>query len=590
MRRITIFCTVILLFSACNPTTESVTLSPNHWGEGELDKYLALDSRTYPDNPTAVGNKGAVTNTFHAAASRAGLQALQQGGSSVDAALTTAMTQVTLNAGSVTSFFGIMNMVHYDAATGEIVSMDATWNTVLGETNPMTIPGNPAGADLFRQREVSGRSAMIGGFMKGVDAAHKRYGKLPFEQLFQPSIYLAENGFELNERTADYFKRRDQNLRRLEETKKTLIKADGSGYEEGDLFKQPALAQTLNSVVAEGVDYMYTGDWAQKFINAVQVDGGKITMEDLKAYEVIWSDPIRAKYGEFEVATAGYPASGSTNLIEALNLSFAAGLDQLPHWSRNGEALNKISEITNAYMLSYIPQATREMIYAGINMSDSSRRLMSISEAVWERMKLGAKMISSGPKGPKHSDTVVAIDQWGNMTAIVHSINCVVWGNEAIVVDGVSISDAASFQQAQIAAAGPGNRLPSVIELGIISKQGKPIIPFASMSTGLHQQTVQSVFNIIGHDMTLDEAVNSPSIFLPTYDYTNPLASNYTARVMVDAFPDSVLDNSNLSYQEIPASERRYAQGLWIGIYRDPETGKLTAVSPPYATGRAIAY
>ena len=72
-----------------------------------------MDARAYPNNPAAIGNNGAVTTTFHAAASRAGLEALKQGGTSVDAALTAAMTQVTLNAGSVVSFFGILNMVHY---------------------------------------------------------------------------------------------------------------------------------------------------------------------------------------------------------------------------------------------------------------------------------------------------------------------------------------------------------------------------------------------------------------------------------------------------------------------------------------------
>jgi len=68
------------------------------------------------------------------------LEALKNGGSSVDAALTAAMTQITLNAGAVTSFFGILDLVHYDAATGTIVSMDATWNTVKNENDPMTIP------------------------------------------------------------------------------------------------------------------------------------------------------------------------------------------------------------------------------------------------------------------------------------------------------------------------------------------------------------------------------------------------------------------------------------------------------------------
>ena len=80
---------------------QEVNLSPLRWGEGEIEKYLKMDTRNFPDNPVAIVKNGAVTTTFHSAASRAGLEALNQGGSSVDAAMTAALTQITLNAGSV---------------------------------------------------------------------------------------------------------------------------------------------------------------------------------------------------------------------------------------------------------------------------------------------------------------------------------------------------------------------------------------------------------------------------------------------------------------------------------------------------------
>ncbi len=581
----------VLILPSCNRPGQ-ITLSPDHWGDRELDKYLEMDSRSFPSNPAAYGEKGAVTNTFHAAASRAGLEALKQGGTSVDAALTASMTQITLNAGAVISFFGILNMVHYDAATGKMVSMDATWNTLKEETDPMTIPGgNPFGGEgLYASREVSGRTALVGGFMKGVEAAHQRYGKLPFKSLFEPSIYLAKNGFKIDERTGDFFKRRDVQLRRLPETKATLIKPDGSGYVPGDLFKQPALAATLENIVTQGTDYMYKGEWARKAVAAVQKDGGKMTLEDLANYEVIWNEPTRQQYGAYEVAVLGPPSNGTVNLIEALNLAEASGLFSKPHWSKSGEALRTMSDVTNMFMLSFLPVATRELIYPGLNLTDSSRMLKGTSAELWKRMEQGVKLAQYAGVGPKHSDTVVAIDQWGNMTAITHSINTVTWGNEAINVDGVSITDAAWFQQSQIKLAGPGKRLPAPIEIGILLKDGQPILPFASMSTGLHQQTVQSLVNIIAHNMDVEDAVNAPAILMPLADATVPTAPKYSVRVMEGAFPDSVLDRSGLPVVKIPASERRYTQGLWVGIYRDPKTGKLKAASPPYATGVALAY
>ena len=90
--------------------------------------------------------------------------------------------------------------------------------------------------------------------------------------------------------------------------------------------------------------------------------------------------------------------------------------------------------------------------------------------------------------------------------------------------------------------------------------------------------------------MDVEEAVNAPSILMPLADATVPTAPKYSVRVMEDAFPDSVLAQSGLPVVKIPPGERRYTQGLWVGIQRDPKTGKLKAASPPYATGTALAY
>ena len=600
---------IIFLTSFSITFGQEVNLSPLVWGEGEIEKYLKMDTRNFPDNPVAIGKNGAVTTTFHSAASRAGLEALNQGGSSVDAAMTAALTQITLNAGSVVSFFGVITMVHYDAATGEMVSMDAAWNTVQDELDPISIPG-PKLVDvdaMWNPREVSGRTALVGGFMRGVEEANAKYGKLPFRALFDPAIYFAENGFELSPATADFFKRRDLQIRRREETRETLVKSNGSGYKAGDLFVQTKLANTLKNVAENGADYMYLGKWAENAVKAVQSDGGKMTMKDLADYRVLWNQPIRSQYEEYEVAVLGPPTFGSINLIEALNLAYAAGIPELGHWSTNGSSLKLIADVTSNMNLSYLTDDLKKMIYPGLDLSNQSRLKKETAVDLWNRMDSGVKLITyanekrklkvgkifqyliSKIRGPKHSDTVVAIDQWGNMTAVTHTINCIVWGNEAIMVDGVSIGDAASFQQAAIKATGPGNRLPSPIEVGIISKNGKPIIPFASMSMGLHQQTVQSILNIIAFDMSIEDAVNAPSILYPETDASDPKSPKTTVRVMEGDFSEKIIKESGLPISKHPAKDRRYMQGLWVGIYRNPETGLLEAVSPPYATGVALA-
>jgi gamma-glutamyltranspeptidase/glutathione hydrolase len=556
--------------------------------DGRVDFAAALqrDQQEFPGNPLASGSRMAITTTYHGAAALAGFDVLERGGTSVDAALTTALAQVSLGAGSVISYFGILTMVHYDAATNQTVTMNAGWNTVRGEVDPMSIPGGINPLTLEPTGAPSGRTALVGGFMRGVEAAHRRYGKLSFSDLFGPAIEFAEEGFAVPSVTATFFELRANELKRLDETARTLLKPDGSPYRAGDMLRQPALATTLRAVAANGADYMYTGPWAKRAVAAVQAEGGKMTLEDLAAYQVIWSPPRRAVFGDYELQALGAPNAGSTTLIEGLNLMRAAGLHTRPHWSRDGESLRRLSDASTMFYLSFFPPALRTQFYPGLDLSDESRLKPETANALWQRMEAGMKPFTYSSRS-SHSDTVVAVDRWGNMTAITHSINSVAWGKTAIVVDGVSIGDPASFQQAQIAAIKPGDRLPDPTEVGILLKNGKPVLAFASMATGLHQQTLQSLTNFMDFGMDIKEAVDAPSIFLPGNDASMP--PKLHMRVMQGAFPRDVLEASGLPYEELPPEGRRMTQGLWIAVTRDPATGAVTAVSPPYANGRAFA-
>jgi len=578
-----------------SPETQQVSLAPSQWPAADQEKFNQIERDTFPGNPEAVGYQGAVAGSFHGLAQRAGLEALKQGGTSADAAMTTALTQVTLGAGAVVSHFGIMSVVHYDAASGEVSYMNANWNTVKGETDAMSIPGTVGfSGDALYGGVPSGRSALVGGFMKGVEAMNERYGKLPFERLFEPSIELAEEGITWTPSLNKYLKPRKKSLSRLPETKAVFSKADGSWLQEGDTFKQPALAKTLRAVAEQGADYMYSGPWAKKAVAAVQKDGGHMTLEDLANYEVIWGKPLIAEHNGYTINANGLPSYGGASMIEALHLAEAANIRELGHWSENPESFRRMSELTANMMVPHIkagmPQVLDQM-YPGMDFSPESRITAEHGEQFWQRMEAGVKLAQWDDATPKHSDTVVAIDQWGNMTAVVHSINAVVWGATGIIVDGVSIGDPAVHQKAIIASVEPGSRLPDPVEHGLLLKDGEPVMAFSSMSMGLHQQTVQSLINVMDFGMSPKQALDAPSFFLPEtrVDPKTGMPNN-TARVMEGEFDQALLDKTGLPVNQITPAERRMAQGLWVGIARDPKTGELRAASHPYTNGQALAY
>ncbi len=578
------------------PDAVAVDLSPAGWPPGEWEEYLAMEEIQHPGNPLARGSRGAVTGSYHPHAHRAGLEALRQGGSSVDAAMTTSLTQIALGAGAVVSYFGILSMVHYDAASDGIVTLNAGWNAVRGEHDPMSIPGTMGmGSDeeMYGSDEPSGRTALVGGFMRGLEAAHDRYGKLPFKDLFAPAIHVAEAGIPFNSTLAGYLEPRKHSLSRLPESKAIFTNPDGSWIEEGQPFRQEALARTLAAIAEQGADYMYTGPWAERAVAAVQADGGLMTLEDLAAYEVIWAEPLEADVGGFRIHANGLPSYGGVNMIEALHLGEAAGIRELGHWSANGESLRRASDLSFNSFLARLPEGVGEQLFPGLDLSHGSRIRPETAAALWERMESGVKLAQYAETGPSHSDTVIAADRWGNMTAVTHTINCMVWGATAIIVDGVSIGDPAVNQKAMVAAAGPGGRVPDPIELGILTQAGRPVVAFASMAMGLHQQTFQSLFNVIHFGMDVKEAVDAPAFFLPlpvgdADSAEQPL--RWVVRVGEGEFDEAALKASGLPIEQLSPDERRYAQGLWAGISRDPETGELRAASHPYTNGRAFAY
>jgi len=308
--------------TASTPPEPVPDLAPATW-QADYDSYMEAQLVDRTSAGVATGMNGAVTVAYNGLAARAGLEALKQGGNAIDAAMTAAMAQVTLTAGAPISYFGIMSLVYYEAATGEVHTMNAEWNTVLGEDDPMSIPG---GIDLTSEEgiygtAVSGRTALVGGFMKGVGAAHERFGRLPWPQIFEPSIYIAEQGMPISAKTAGYFAARHEDLSRLPETRETLVKPDGSPYAEGDVLKQPALAATLRAVAQNGTDYMYNGPWAERAVAAIQAEGGKMTLEDLASYEVRWDTPLVAPLGEYELHSNPPPNGGGVAMIEAYNLA-----------------------------------------------------------------------------------------------------------------------------------------------------------------------------------------------------------------------------------------------------------------------------
>ena len=233
---------------ACLQASSS-PLSPTSWNPAEPERFEALTAQFAADKPLASGRNGVVTGTSSAVAVYAGLVTLEQGGSAVDALLSTSLAEVALANGAVVSYAGILTLMYYDASTGKVYNLNGGYNTVRGETDPMSIPS--LRRESKDEWKPSGRTTLVPGFMAAAKAAHQRFGRLPWASLFEPAIYYAENGHRLHRLHQSMIDKRRDVLSRLPETKAIFTTPDGAFYREGDLFKQPQL-QTLRHVASEG--------------------------------------------------------------------------------------------------------------------------------------------------------------------------------------------------------------------------------------------------------------------------------------------------------------------------------------------------
>jgi gamma-glutamyltranspeptidase/glutathione hydrolase len=579
--------------SACDgepgSAARNASLLPSAWPSDELQRYLKLNA-TY-GAPSRAGSAGGplIASTSGALAVHCGLKAMIEGGSAADAVITTALAQVTLVGGSWSSFAGMFYALYYDAGSGRVYALNAGFNTPIEETDPLSIPKAPA---------PSGRTAMVGGFMAGVQALHDRFGRLPFADLLEPAIHLAESGFEIDPFMAKIIAAKAEVLTRTSEGRAIFTSADGEVYGEGDRFLQAQLAATLRKVSVEGASYMYTGEWGSRFVERVRAEGGKIRPRDMAAYRAEWEEPLSTRYKDFVACTVGYPELGAVQLLEGLNLLELSGIGAAPRYWRAPVYLNRFIQLCRlAYAITYSPAYTPypEDRQAVEWISPRQRILKETARDLWKRLQdpgweadLYRELSPGGREEDDehsgHSDAIVAVDGDGNWAVAVHSINTSLWGSTGIFVDGVSVPDPLSFQQGMAAKAGQGRRFPNVVNPVIVIEKGRPVLGAAAIGNALHECMLQHIVDVLDYRMSPGESLDAPKFWGPLW---GGKADDYRMQAIdAGAFPDTVLtevERMGQPLKELDKGERKKRVSYWVGVAADGGTGSLSgAVSDDF--------
>jgi len=306
--------------------------------------YFGLPPRTTevtPSPPTttvspSVGPPNANTFTSYAVASDGGpcsvigSDIIASGGSVVDSAIATFLCIGMYNSHS-TGIGGGSFMTIYNATTGKAIFLNAR------EVAPLA-----ANTTIFdgdgQLSQTGGLSIAVPGEIAGYWVAHQRYGVLPWSDLFQPSIKMAEDGFPLGSALAgacssssEYVHDRDYNLWPVFEN------SDGSLKQEGDIIRLPQLAATYRRIAEGGMEEFYRGSLSKDILEDIKDVGGIITAEDLDIYMPEWEEPLEVSLDDLTVYSPGPPASGAV-LSLILNI--------LDEYNLTSSALNKENKIT----------------------------------------------------------------------------------------------------------------------------------------------------------------------------------------------------------------------------------------------------
>ena len=298
----------------------------------------ALEARDAGRPTEAIGWMIAVANPL---AAEAGAAILQAGGSAADAMIA-AQTVLGLVEPQSSGLGGGAFLVWYDAASGELTTLDGRETAPLAArpTLLQDASGQPLG---FFDAVVGGRSVGTPGTPALLEAAHRRWGRTPWPELFQPAIALAEQGFAVSPRLAALVEADADRLSRFPATAAYFL-PDGAPVTEGYLLKNPAYADTLRLLAKEGGEGFYTGPLAADIVQTVQQAAGNpgvLSQLDLALYQVHERAPVCVPYRAHEVCGMGPPSSGALTvgqILGMLNTRPMPAPDSAEAWRLIGDA------------------------------------------------------------------------------------------------------------------------------------------------------------------------------------------------------------------------------------------------------------
>lgn len=452
-------------------------------------------------------------------ATQAGIEALQAGGNAVDAALATAITltvvEPTMNGIGGDGFALIWdgNKLHGLNASGKA---PAAWTPEYFATQKAM--------DLIGWKTVT-----VPGVVAGWIELSRKFGKLPFAQLFKRAIDYAENGFPVSPVIARQWREAVPILKDQPGFSASFL-IDGKAPSAGQIWRYPAQAKTLQEIATTETQSFYRGPLAKTMVDFAKSSGGCFTMEDFDHYQTEWVQPLGFDYGEYTLHEIPPNGSGIAAQI-ALGILEAANVKQYPANSPKRIHLQvEAMRLAFADAYAYVSDSVSMKIPPSALLD---KQYLKKRAALIDHDKAG----SYGPGDPHSGGTVYlcAADQSGMMISYIQS-NFKGFGSGVVAPGGIAFHNRGmgfSLVEGHPNQVAPGKRPFHTIIPAFLSKGNKPVMAFGVMGGNMQPQ---------GHIQFVMRFVD---------EYLNPQACSDAPRWRIDdlgkltveaSMPQSVID------------------------------------------------
>ncbi len=372
----------------------------------------------------------------NALATEAGFEVLAKGGNAFDAAIAVASTLSVVEPESSGIGGGFMATMHI-AAGNRDVFIDAR------ETAPAGVNAkdylNPDGSPN-RDTSLKGPlSAGIPGEPAGLAWLAKHYGKVPLTVSLAPAIRTARDGFKPDSRLLGAIQEEQKNLQRWPASAAKYL-PNGKVPADGEIWRDPEQARTLELLAQYGQSGFYSGETAQKLVDAVQAAGGHWTLKDLSSYRVKERAPITVDYHGYKVITAPPPSSGGVAIAEILNILSGFDMSKLDEVYRVHlviESMRRAFRDHNDYL------GDPDFVKMPLDMLLSPYYADGLRQTILPDKATPSSMLapSNGVDPGMHTTHFSIIDADGNMVAITSTVNYVLGSTFVAKDTGVLLND-----------------------------------------------------------------------------------------------------------------------------------------------------